>query len=127
MEWKYGRVIDKVPDPGFLPFEDINLTDFLLESIAVIGYLFVLLMVFYAKRRNKIFASKGFPILVLAIILSFTSAGMDLFTEIYWFNTFEQYNVFKLTISILRITSLVIFALSLLLVFKFTKFLMGEE
>jgi len=116
-----------MPDPGFLPFEDINLTDFLLESIAVMGYLFVLLMVFYAKKRNKIFASKGFPILVLAIILSLTSAGMDLFTEIYWFASFEEYNVFKLLIASLQIASLLIFALSLLLVFKFTKFLMGEK
>jgi len=112
---------------GFIAIDQIDHLDVILESLAVIAYIFVVLMVFYAKKRNKIFASKGFPVMVIAIILGLISAFMDLFTELYWFDTFEQYNVFKTLIASLQIASLVIFALSLLLVFKFTKFLMGEE
>ncbi len=112
---------------GFLTLDQINLLDVFLEAIAVVAYVFVLLMIFYAKNKNKIFASKSFPVLVLAILLGLISGIMDLFTELYWFDTFEQYQVFKLIISGLQIASLVIFAMSLLLVFKFTKYMMGED
>ena len=52
-------------------------------------------MLFYAKKKNKIFASKGFPIMVIALLLGVTSAFMDFFSEIYWFDTFEQFQIFK--------------------------------
>ncbi len=111
---------------GFLTIDQIDLLDVFLEGLAVVAYIFVLLMVFYAKRKNKIFASKGFPIMVLAILLGLVSASMDLFTELYWFDTFEQYQLFKSLIAGLQIASLVIFAISLLVVFKFTTYMMGE-
>jgi len=112
---------------GFLAIEDINLSDAFLETMALVAYVFVVLMIFYAKKKNKIFASKGFPVLVLAIFLGLLSGAMDLFTELYWFDTFEQYQVFKLLIAVFQIASLLIFALSLVLVFKFTKYMMGED
>ena len=112
---------------GFLPLDQIDLLDAFLESLAILGYIFVILMIFYAKRKNKIFASKGFPIMVIAIILGLLASAMDLFTELYWFDTFEEYNVFKSVIAGLKISSLIIFAFSLLILFKFTKFMMGED
>ena len=75
---------------GFLTLDQIDLVDALLESLAVIAYLFVILMVFYAKRKNKIFASKGFPIMVIAIIIGLLASAMDFFTELYWFDSLEH-------------------------------------
>ena len=106
------------------PIEDINLSDAILEGLALIAYLFVLLMAFYAKKKNKIFASKGFLILISGIVLGIISAGMDFFTEFYWIDNYEQY---KLTLVVFQIVGLLLFAISLMILFNFTKFLMGEE
>ena len=106
-------------------FEELR--DMFLELLAIVGYAFVLIMVFYARKKNKIFASKGFPVMVIALLLGTTSAFMDFFSEIYWFDTLEIFLRFKFVYLILQIASLALFALSLILVFKFTKFMMGED
>ncbi|MHA1803932.1 MAG: hypothetical protein ACTSU4_05300 [Promethearchaeota archaeon] len=111
----------------FLPLEEINIQDAVLEFLSLIAYIFLFVMVFYARKKNKIFASKGFPLMVLAIIMGIIGAFMDFFTEFYWFDDINNYIIFKTAFSTLQITSLGIFALSLLLVFMFTKFMLGEE
>ena len=113
---------------GFIIISDpADIRDVFLEALAIGGYAFVLIMLFYAKKRNKIFASKGFPVMVIALLFGITSAFMDFFSEIYWFDTFEQFQVFKMIYLILQIISLGLFAFSLILVFKFTRYMMGED
>jgi len=106
------------------PIDEINLSDAILEGLALFAYLFVLVMAFYAKRNNKIFASKGFLVLISGIVLGTLSAGMDFFTEFYWIDNYEPY---KLTLVIFQIVGLLLFAISLMILFRFTKFLLGEE
>ncbi|MHA1688284.1 MAG: hypothetical protein ACTSYC_10690 [Promethearchaeota archaeon] len=112
---------------AFLPFQEINIQDAILEFLSLIAYVFLLIMIFYARRKNKIFASKGFPLMILAIIMGVVGAFMDFFTEFYWFDDINNYIIFKTVLSTLQIASLGTFALSLLLVFMFTRFMLGEE
>jgi len=124
MVLKFGRKI-KVELMVFLsPIDEINLSDAILEGLALIAYLFVLVMAFYAKKNNKIFASKGFLVLISGIVLGIISAGMDFFTEFYWIDNYEPY---KLTLVVFQIVGLLLFAISLMILFNFTKFLLGEE
>ncbi|MFX0098614.1 MAG: hypothetical protein ACFFCS_03465 [Candidatus Hodarchaeota archaeon] len=109
----------------FVPIR--NPLDAFLEAMAIVGYAFVLVMLFHVKKKNKIFASKGFPLMVVALLLGVASAIMDFFTEIYWIKPDEAYQLFKLTYLILQIASLGLFAVSLILVFRFTRFMMGED
>ncbi|QEE15090.2 hypothetical protein DSAG12_00913 [Promethearchaeum syntrophicum] len=106
------------------PLEDIDILDAILEGLALFAYLFVLLMAFYAKKNNRIFASKGFLVLISGIVLGTLSAGLDFFTEFYWIDNYEPY---KLTLVIFQIVGLLLFAISLMILFRFTKFLMGED
>ncbi len=112
---------------AFLAPSDINVQDAFLEAMSIVAYIFLLIMIFYARKKNKIFASKGFPVMIFAVLLGVLSAFMDFFTELYWFDEIEHYRIFKSIMSSLQIASLLIFALSLVLVFRFTKFMMGEE
>lgn len=106
------------------PAPEINWLDAVLEGLSLLGFVFILVMAFYAKEKNKIFASKGFPVMVLAILMGTTSAFMDLFSEFYWL---DNYEIFKLIMSILLIGGFGLFAISLILVFKFTQYMMGDE
>lgn len=112
---------------GFLTLEQVNLQDVVLEGVSFLAYIFFFVMILYARRKNKIFASKSFSIMILALILGICSAFMDFFTELYWFENYNNYLLFKSLISGLQIASLLIFAISLLLVFRFTKFMLGED
>nr|QEE15090.1 hypothetical protein DSAG12_00913 [Candidatus Prometheoarchaeum syntrophicum] len=124
MVLKFGRE-NKVELMQFLsPLEDIDILDAILEGLALFAYLFVLLMAFYAKKNNRIFASKGFLVLISGIVLGTLSAGLDFFTEFYWIDNYEPY---KLTLVIFQIVGLLLFAISLMILFRFTKFLMGED
>lgn len=110
----------------FTPIDGIDITDVILEGFALIAFLFVLLMVFYAKKNNKIFASKGFLILITGIVLGTLSALMDFLTEFCWIENI-YYQVYKLTMAIFQIVGLLFFAISLMILFSFTKFLLGED
>ncbi|MHA1583696.1 MAG: hypothetical protein ACTSWL_00450 [Promethearchaeota archaeon] len=103
----------------------INLLDAILEGISLVAFIFILIMVIFSKKKNKIFASKGYPILFLSICLGTFSAGMDLFTEFFWIE--PGYDIYKFIMSSLNIISLALFAFALLYVFRFTKFLMGFD
>ena len=104
--------------------DKIDITDAILEGLALIAYLFVLVMAFYAKKNNKIFASKGFLILISGIVLGVLSAGMNVFSEFYYIDGYETY---KLTLVVFQIVGLLLFAISLMILFSFTKFLLGED
>ena len=106
------------------PSTSISTSDVILEGLSLVGYVFILFMAFYARKKNKIFASKGFPFMILAILLGTISAFMDLFSEFFWM---DHYEIYKLVMSILMISGMVLFAVSLILVFRFTRFMMGEE
>jgi len=108
-----------------LIFAEVDLVDAILEGLTVVAYLFVFFMIIKAKRNNKIFASKSFPLLILAIGLGTIAGGMDLFSEFFWIE--NNYNIFKFFMEFTKIAGLLLFAISLLLVFRFTKFLMGDE
>ena len=103
---------------------DIDIVDAILEGLALVAFLFVLLMAFYAKNNNKIFASKGFLVLITGIFLGTVSALMNFLTEFYWI---DNYEAFKLTMVIFQIVGLLLFAFSLMILFSFTKFLLGES
>lgn len=106
------------------PIDGIDLSDAFLEGLALIAFLFVLVMAYYAKKNNKIFASKGFPVLISGIFLGTIAAFMDFFTEFYWIDNYEFY---KLTMAVFMIVGLLLFAISLMILFHFTKFLLGED
>lgn len=110
----------------FTPIDEIDLTDVILEGFALIAFIFVLLMVFYAKKNNKIFASKGFLVLISGIVLGIISALMDFLTEFYWIGN-NNYQAYKLTMAVFQIVSLLLYAISLMILFSFTKFLLGED
>ena len=106
------------------PLDEIDIPDAILEGLALFAFLFVLLMAFYAKKNNKIFATKGFLVLITGIFLGIISAFMNFLTEFYWI---DNYEVFKLTMVIFQIVGLLLFAISLMILFSFTKFLLGED
>lgn len=106
------------------PLKEIEISDAVLEGLSLFAFLFVLLMAFYAKKNNKIFASKGFLVLITGIILGTFSAFMDFLTEFYWI---DNYEVYKLTMAVFQIVGLLLFAISLMILFRFTKFLLGED
>ncbi len=110
----------------FTPIDEIDITDAILEGFAVIAFLFVLFMVFYAKKNNKIFASKGFLVLIIGIILGTLSVIMDFLTEFYWIEKI-YYQIYKSIVAIFQIVGLLFFAISLMILFSFTKFLLGED
>ena len=110
----------------FSPIDEIDIVDVILEGFALIAFLFVLLMVLYARKNNKIFASKGFLVLISGIVLGILSALMDFLTEFYWIEN-NNYQEYKLTMVVLQIVSLLLFAISLMILFSFTKFLLGED
>ena len=102
-----------------------NILDIILEGLSVIAYIFILFMAFYAIKRNPIFKSKGFPVLIFGIAFGLVAAFMDFYSEFFWFE--ENYSLFKTAMTIFQIASLVIFGFAMFLVFKFTTFMMGEE
>ncbi|WP_457558301.1 hypothetical protein [Candidatus Harpocratesius sp.] len=104
---------------------EIDLLDVILESLSLVGFIFILIMAFYANKKNPIFRSKGFPILIIGIVLGIIAAGMDLLGEFVWFDT--GYDIYKMVMSILYIFSLVVFSIAIFLVFRFTRFMMGEK
>ncbi|MHA1718759.1 MAG: hypothetical protein ACTSWX_12570 [Promethearchaeota archaeon] len=106
------------------PLKDIDLSDVILEGLALIAYIFVLMMAFYAKKNNRIFASKGFFILISGIGLGTVSAFMDFLNEFYWI---DNYEIYKTLMAIFQILGLLLFAISIMILFKFTKFLLGED
>ncbi len=106
------------------PAENIDFLDVFLEGLSLLGFVFIIIMAFYARKKNKIFASKGFSVMIFAILLGTVSTFMDVLSELYWF---DNYEIYKLTMSILLIAGFSLFAISLILVFKFTQFMMGEE
>ena len=110
----------------FTPIDEIDITDVILEGLALFAFLFVLLMAFYAKKNNKIFESKGFPVLITGIVLGTFSAFMDLMSEFYWMDQ-KFYEFYKLTMAVFQIVGLLLFAISLMILFRFTKFLLGED
>ncbi len=110
----------------FSPIDEIDVVDAILEGFALIAFLFVLLMVFYAKKNNKIFGSKGFLVLITGIVLGTFSALMDFLSEFYWIDE-NYYERYKLTMAVLQIVGLLLFAISLMILFSFTKLLLGEE
>ena len=112
---------------GFLPLSEVNVLDAFFEGLSLVAYVFVLVMLFYARKKNKIFGTKGFPVMILALLLGVVSAGMDFFTELYWFDEYQSYLLFKSLIAIFQIASLIIFGVSLLLVFRFTRLMLGED
>ena len=107
-----------------IEFTSPDLLDLILESLSVIGYLFVLYMVFHAKKKNKIFGAKPFPVLVIGILLGLTSAIMDVLTEFLWI---ENYSLFKSVMVSLKIAGLFLFAIGMYLLFRFTQFLLGDQ
>jgi hypothetical protein len=126
VEWKFGGVRNNMV-VDLITWENIDFQDLILESLSLIGYIFVLIMTFNAKKRNKIFAAKPFPILVIAIILGLISAFMDVLSELLWFNNVSHYNIFKSSIGFMQIASLLLFAMGILLLFRFTSFLLGDD
>ena len=108
-----------------LLFAEVDILDAFLEGLTVVAYIFVLFMVMKAKRNNKIFATKSYPLLILAIGLGMVAGLMDLFNEFFWIE--NNYHIFKFFMEFSKIASLLIFAISLLTVFRFTTFLMGDE
>lgn len=108
-----------------LLFAEVDILDAFLEGLTVLAYIFVLFMVMKAKQGNKIFASKSYPLLILAIGLGTIAGLMDLFTEFFWIE--NNYEIFKFFMEFTKIAGLLLFAVSLLMVFRFTTFLMGEE
>jgi len=106
----------------FIPLED--LPDVVLEGLAVVGYLFVFVMAMYARKKNRIFASKGFPLLLIAIGLGFVSVIMDFISE---FAFIVHYELFKFTMMGLQLAGLILFTVAMALLFKFTQFMMGES
>ena len=110
----------------FTPINQIDLIDVILEGLAPIAFIFVLVMAFYAKKNNKIFASKGFPVLITGIILGTISVIMDFLTEFYWIEE-VYYQIYKSIVAIFQILGLLLFAISLMILFHFTKFLLGED
>ena len=108
-----------------LSLAEVDVLDAILEGLTVLAYIFVLFMVMKAKRNNKIFASKGYPLLILAVGLGGIAGGMDLFSEFFWIE--NNYEIFKFFMEFSKIAGLLLFAISLLVVLKFTTFLMGDE
>ena len=102
---------------GYLPTAEIDILDAVLEAIVLIMFVFVLIMLFYAKKKNKIFASKWFLVMVLAIVMGIVSVFMDFFTELYLFDDELQFDIYRLIMVLLQIACLEVFALSLVLLF----------
>jgi len=105
----------------FVAFEDIP--DVLFEGLTVVGYMFVLVMAIYAQKKNRIFASKGFPLLVFAIGLGLVSSAMDFISEFVFINNYE---IFKLIMEGFQIAGLVLFTIAMSVLFKFTQFMLGD-
>ncbi len=108
-----------------LPNPEVSVQDALLEGVSIVAFAFILVMAFYARQKNKIFGSRGFPIMVAAITMGLVAAVMDFLTEFLWIETL--YDEYKLVMEILFIASLLVFAASLIVSFRFTRFLMGED
>lgn len=109
---------------GITIVPEIDPLDLILEALSILGYLFILFMVFYANKQNPIFKSKGFPVLVFGVVLGLIAAFMDFITEIIWIE--NNYEAFKFVMTIFQIGGLLLFSISLYLVFRFTEFMMGE-
>ena len=102
---------------GYLPMSEIDIVDAVLQAIVFIAFACVLIVLFYAKKKNKLFDSKWFLVMVLAIGMGVVSVFMDFFTELYLIDDEAQFDTFRLIMVILQIASLEIFALSLVLLF----------
>ncbi|MHA1732363.1 MAG: hypothetical protein ACTSU5_10480 [Promethearchaeota archaeon] len=110
---------------ALIPSPEVDVDDAILEGLTLVAFAFILVMAFHARRRNKIFASRGFWIMVLAITLGLVAALMDFLTEFFWIESL--YEEYKLVMNLLFVSSLFLFAVALLVVFKFTQFLLGED
>ncbi|MHA1775186.1 MAG: hypothetical protein DRO88_04405 [Promethearchaeia archaeon] len=107
------------------PAPSIDELDLILEFLSLLGFLFIFIMVIYANKKNPVFRSKGYPVLLIGIGLGTIAAGMDVFDEFFWIH--QGYEIFKTTMNVLFILSLTIFSFAIFLVFRFTKFIMGED
>lgn len=107
------------------PAPSLDVVDISLEVLSLLGFLFIFIMAIYANKKNPIFRSKGFPLILIGIGIGAIAAGMDVFDEFFWIN--QGYEYFKMTMSILFILSLTIFSIAIFLMFRFTKFIMGDD
>jgi hypothetical protein len=110
-----------------LSFSELDVLDMILEGLTLVAYIFVFIMILYAKKKNQIFGAKPFPLLMGAVGMGLFSGLMDFSSEFIWFDKSAHYDIYKSIMQILKITSLVIFAIAMLLLFRFQKFLMGED
>jgi hypothetical protein len=105
-------------------FSQSDVRDLMLEELAVVGFLFLLVVVILAQYKSPILSSHGFIEMMVFIIFGLTSTVMDIIDEFIWF-TQDFYNAWKLTKDLLLLLGAIVLVIGFLRFFQFSARLFG--
>ena len=119
-------MLASVVEQWLTDFDFSAVRDILLEFLALIAFLFLLVVLFIAASKTPILLKHGFLEAFTFVILGFISVSMDLFDEFVWF-TQEFYNFWKITKDVTLLVGAIVLVIGFFRFFAFSARLFGVE
>ena len=116
--------IRSIIDHWITDFDLQAVRDILLEGLAVIAFLFLLVVLIIAMARAPILISRGSIEIFIFVLLGLTHSIMNVFDEFAWIT---NYNYWKLSKEILLLVGAVLLVIGFFRFFIFSARLFGED
>ncbi|MBD3190749.1 MAG: hypothetical protein GF308_08895 [Candidatus Heimdallarchaeota archaeon] len=120
MAFLFGAAIDH----WITDFDTTAIVDIVLESLTVVGFLFLLGIFIFALRKAPILLGHGSIEIIVFIFLGLASVSMDVFDEFAWF-TSDFYNGWKFTKDFLLLLGALVLVIGFFRFFLFSARLFG--
>ncbi|NHJ47441.1 MAG: hypothetical protein FK733_06620 [Asgard group archaeon] len=115
-----------VIDHWITTFDWQAIRDILLESLAILGFIFLLIVVIIAMKRSPILTSHGSIEILFFVILGLCTSIMNVLDEFIWFHNIA-FKYWKLSKGIILLVGAVILIVGFFRFFAFSSRLFGEE
>ena len=122
MSYHFAAVIEQ----WLTSFDISDVRDILLEFLALIAFLFLLIVLLVAFSKAPMLIKHGSIEMFSFVILGFIHASMNLFDEFAWF-TQEFYNFWKMTKDITLLVGAIVLVIGFFRFFAFSARLFGVE
>lgn len=119
-------ILASVVEQWITSFDFSAVRDILLEFLALIAFLFLLVVLLISASKTPILLKHGFLEAFTFVILGFIHASMNLFDEFVWF-TQEFYYFWKITKDVTLLIGAIILVIGFFRFFAFSARLFGVE
>ena len=110
----------------FTTFSLSNIRDILLEFLALIAFVFLIIVVIIANFKAPILIKHGSIEMIVFVVLGFIHAFLNLFDEFVYF-TQEFYNIWKITKDVTLLLGAIALVIGFFRFFAFSARLFGAE